>query len=200
MSKPPTSKALNKSPWQTRSRSKIYENPWISISEHQVIDPSGMPGIYGIVHMKNYAIGIIPVDERGNTWLVGQYRYALDQYSWEIPMGGSPIDQSPLEGAKRELKEETGITANRWELLMELHTSNSVTNEYAQVYVATELQFGETAHEPTEQLKIHKLPLAEAVKMAQTGEITDAISVAALLRIDVMNSSCELRLRVEVTN
>lgn len=187
MSKPPNNKELNRSPWQTQSRSKIYENPWISVSEHQVIDPSGKPGIYGLVHMKNYAIGIIPVDEEGNTWLVGQYRYALGQYSWEIPMGGSHVGQPPLEGAKRELKEETGITASDWQLLMELHTSNSVTDEYAQVYVATNLQFGETNHESTEQLKIHKLPLAEAIEMAQTGEITDAISVAALLRIKVEN-------------
>jgi len=188
MSKPPSSKKLDQSPWQTKTESKIYENPWISLSEHQVIDPSGNPGIYGLVHMKNYAIGIIPVDDQGNTWLVGQYRYALDQYFWEIPMGGSPVNLPPLEGAKRELKEETGITANHWDLLMELHTSNSVTDEYAQVYVATGLEYGETQHDSTEQLTIHKLPLDEAIEMAMTGEITDAVSVAGLLRMKLRNS------------
>lgn len=188
MSKPPSYKELNKSPWQTKTKSQIYENPWISLSEHQVIDPSGNPGIYGLVHMKNYAIGIIPIDDQGNTWLVGQYRYALDQYFWEIPMGGSPVGLPPIEGAQRELKEETGITAKHWELLMELHTSNSVIDEYAQVYVAKDLEFGETEHESTEQLKIHKLPLEEAIEMAMTGEITDAISVAGLLRMKLRNS------------
>ncbi|MBV1914444.1 MAG: NUDIX hydrolase [Pseudomonadales bacterium] len=183
MSKPPNNKALNESPWRTQSTSQVYDNPWISVSEHQVTDPSGNPGIYGLVHMKNSAVGIIPIDDQGNTWLVGQYRYALDQYSWEIPMGGSPVGQAPLEGAKRELKEETGITAKHWQLLMELHTSNSVTDECARVYVATDLQFGETNHESTEQLRLHKLPLSEAIEMAMTGEITDAISVAGLLRV-----------------
>ncbi len=187
MSNPPSNKMLNVSPWRTQSTSQVYDNPWISVSEHQVTDPSGNPGIYGLVHMKNNAVGIIPIDDQGNTWLVGQYRYALSQYSWEIPMGGSPVGQVPLDGAKRELKEETGITANHWQLLMELHTSNSVTDEYAQVYIAKELQFGETDHKSTEQLRLHKLPLVEAIEMAMNGEITDAISVAGLLRVKLEN-------------
>ncbi|MBL4583263.1 MAG: NUDIX hydrolase [Pseudomonadales bacterium] len=186
MSKLPQDSSQQVSPWRTLSKTKIYDNPWISVTEHQVTDPSGNPGIYGLVHMKNYAIGIIPIDDQGNTWLIGQYRYALGKYFWEIPMGGSPVGESPLNGAKRELKEEAGITANHWELLMELHTSNSVTDEYAQVFVAKDLQFCETNHESTEQLKVYKLPLAEAIEMAMEGGITDAISVAALLRVKLM--------------
>lgn len=173
----------NSSPWQTISSETKYNNPWIEVVEDQVINPGGGEGIYGKVHFKNKAMGIIPIDEEGNTWLVGQHRYTLDEFSWEIPEGGSPIGEDILEAAKRELKEETGLEANHWELFMTLHTSNSVTDEVAHVYLAKDLKHGSANLEESEaDLKVKKLPLKEAIQMALEGKITDSISVAGLLK------------------
>lgn len=173
-------------PWKTHSSKTIYENPWIILSEHDVTNPGGGKSIYGKVHYKNYALGIIPLDEQQNTWLVGQYRYTLDEYSWEIPMGGGPLNIDRLESAKRELKEETGLTAGNWQEILKIHTSNSVTDEIGYAYLAQELVAGETAFEETEQLEIKKLPFFEAVQMCDDGRITDSLSVAAIYRLDRM--------------
>lgn len=170
-------------PWKLQSSKKIYDNPWLSLDEDEVINPGGGISHYGKIHFKNLAIGIIPLDENNNTWLVGQYRYVPDCYSWEIPMGGGPLDIDPLESAKRELKEETGLTASRWRELMPLHTSNSVTDERGIVYVARGLTEGKTEFGETEDLQIIKLSLKEAVQHVMDGEITDAISVAGLLKL-----------------
>lgn len=170
-------------PWQKKSSRKIFENPWLSLYEDNVINPGGGISHYGKIKFKNLAIGIIPLDENNNTWLVGQYRYVPDCYSWEIPMGGGPLNIDPLESAKRELKEETGLIAGDWQELMKLHTSNSVTDERALIYVAKELTLGETEFEETEELLIQKLPLDEAIARVLSGEITDAVSVAGLLKL-----------------
>lgn len=170
-------------PWQTRTRKEIYNNPWIIVHEDQVVNPRGGEGIYGWVQFKNKAIGIVPVDEALNTWLVGQYRYTLEEYSWEIPMGGGPNEQDPLASAQRELKEETGLTAQRWQNIMRIHTSNSVTDEEGFVFLAQELTAGETEFDDTEDLRIRKLPLSEALAMVLSGQITDAISISGLLRV-----------------
>ena len=172
----------DKNPWTTLEVKEIYQNPWIKVEHHDVLNPSGKPGIYGVVHFKNKAIGIIPVDEELNTWLVGQYRYSLNEYSWEIPMGGGPNAIDVLESAKRELKEETGMTANNWEMIARIHTSNSVTDEEGYVYLATGLEQGETEFDETEQLAIKKVSLKEAVEMCMDNRITDAISVGGLLK------------------
>lgn len=169
--------------WQRLKRRTVYENPWIKLTHDDVITPAGTEGIYGVVHFKNQAVGVVPIDGEGYTWLVGQSRYALGEYSWEIPEGGVPYNEEPLSGAMRELKEETGLTAQSWELLLKLHTSNSVCNECAYVYVARDLSFGSQALESTEDITLKRVTLAQAVKMVYQGEITDAISVAALLRV-----------------
>lgn len=171
-------------PWQTISTAVKYQNPWISVREDQVLNPGGGPGIYGVVSMKNKALGIIPVDADGNTWLVGQYRYPLNEYSWEIPMGGGLIERDILESAQRELKEETGLTAARWTRIARLHTSNSVTDEEGFVYLAEDLTQGDLEPEETEDLRLWKLPLAEAVRMVMDDRITDGISVAGLLKAE----------------
>lgn len=171
-------------PWKTLSRKKIYENPWISAEEHDILNPAGNPGIYGKVHFKNKALGIIPIDQFGNTWLVGQYRYTLNEYSWEIPMGGGPIGQDILESAQRELKEETGLTAKKWTEVLRIHTSNSVTDEEGFVFLAEDLKEGEPEFEETEVIKIHKLPFEEAVQWVMEGKITDGISIAGILKVD----------------
>lgn len=169
--------------WNKIYTKQMYDNPWIRVSEDMVVNPSNKPGIYGTIHFKNLAIGIIPIDAEGNTYLVGQYRYPLDIYSWEIPMGGGNRANDPLESAKRELQEETGFTANKWTEIATIHTSNSVTDEHGIVYIAEELEAGETNFDETEDLQIKKVTLAEAIDMVMSDEITDSISMIGLLKV-----------------
>lgn len=172
---------MNKNPWITHSSETMYDNPWIEVTEHEVTNPGGGKSLYGKVHFKNRAIGILALDEEQNTWLVGQWRYPLGEYSWELPMGGGPLDEDKLASAKKELKEETGIMARHWQQIIKIHLSNSVSDEEGYGYLATGLTFGETAFEETEDLEIRKLPLAEAVRMCLDGRITDSLSVATIL-------------------
>jgi 8-oxo-dGTP pyrophosphatase MutT (NUDIX family) len=175
-----------KNPWQTNSVTVAYENPWIQVTHREVVNPSGNPGIYGVVHFKNLAIAIVPIDDEGYTWLVGQYRYTLDRYSWEVPEGGGKHDISPLLSAQRELLEETGITAQTWIEVGELHTSNSVTDERGLIFVAKDLSFGTPRPEDTEQLELKRLPFEEAVDMVLKGEITDALAMVSILKVKLL--------------
>lgn len=171
-------------PWKKLSARPVYDNPWINVEEHQVLNPAGKPGIYGRVHFKNKAIGIIPINENNETWLVGQYRYTLDVWSWEIPEGGGALDTDPLISAKRELKEETGLEASKWTRLGRAHLSNSVSDEEGILFVAENLTQGKFAREETEaDMKIKKIHLKDAVDMVVKGEITDSLSVIGLLMI-----------------
>ncbi len=172
--------------WQTLSVEEVYDNPWITLTHRRVIAPTGKPGIYGKVHFKTTAIGVVPIDAEGYTWLVGQYRYALDQYHWEIPEGGAPHGESALAAAQRELREETGISARRWTSLLQLHTSNSVTDELAHTFVAQDLSFGETEPDDTEVLQLMRLPLEDAIDMAMDGTITDSLALASLLKVRLL--------------
>lgn len=179
-------------PWQTLESELKYDNNWISVTEHQVINPSGGKGIYGEVHFKNIAIGILPLDENYNTWLVGQYRYPLKAYSWEIPEGGGPLGKEPLDGAKRELLEETGMSAKNWQEIQRMHLSNSVSDELSIIYIATDLIQGIAMPEETEQLVVKKLPFEEAYQMVLNEKITDSMSVAAILKAKLMVITGEL--------
>jgi 8-oxo-dGTP pyrophosphatase MutT (NUDIX family) len=171
--------------WKTLDSKRIYDSPWITVFEDNVINPKGGRNIYGHVHFKSKAIAIVPLDDEGNTWIVGQDRYTTKEYTWEVPMGGSDPGEEPIDTARRELKEETGLTAATLTAIMRLHTSNSITDEEGFVFVARDLEVGETNFDDMEDLAIRKLPLTEAIDMVVRGEITDAISVAALLRIAV---------------
>ncbi len=173
-------------PWAITGQKDIYDNPWLNLTEYQVINPSGNPGIYGKVHFKNFAIGIVPLDDEMNTYLVGQYRFPLNEYSWEIPEGGGPLGLDPLDSAKRELLEETGLKAGSWIEIQRLHLSNSVTDELSIIYLARELQQFEPEPEDTEQLIIKKVPFETACKMVLGGKITDAITVAAILKTKIL--------------
>ncbi len=175
-----------KNPWKTLSANTVYDNPWISLSHREVLTPAQTPGIYGVVHFKNLAIGIVPIDQDGNTWLVGQFRYTLNEYSWEIPEGGCPLGTEPLATAIRELIEETGIRAKKWDKIMDFHTSNSVTDEAGIAYIAQDLSFGESEPEETEELIVRKMPLAEAFSWVAAGKITDALSIMALQKVEIM--------------
>lgn len=175
-----------KNPWKTLESDLKYDNNWISVTEHQVINPSGGEGIYGEVHFKNLAIGILPLDDDYNTWLVGQYRFPLKAYSWEIPEGGGPLGEDPLESARRELLEETGMSASNWKEIQRMHLSNSVSDELSIIYVATGLIQGIAMPEETEELLVKKVPFDEAFEMVMKNEITDSMSVAAILKAKLM--------------
>jgi ADP-ribose pyrophosphatase len=175
-----------KNPWQTLKSEVKFETAWIKVTKHDVLNPAGKPGIYGSVSFKNLAIGILPLDKDLNTWLVGQWRYPLNKYSWEIIEGGGPLDIEPVESAKRELKEEAGIIANKYTLLCNMHTSNSVTDEYCYIYLAQELELDTAEPEETEDLQIKKVPFQKAYEMVMNGEITDSLSMVGILKAKIL--------------
>ncbi len=176
----------HKNPWKTLSIKEVYDNPWINITHRDVLNPAGQNGIYGKVHFKNIAVGVLPLDEENNTWLVGQYRYTLEKYTWEIPEGGCIESIEPLQAAKNELQEETGIIANQWTKILDIHTSNSVTDEYGICYLAQGLTFGNSSPEPCEELVVKKLRFEEAFKMVMSGEITDSLSIATIMKVKLL--------------
>ncbi len=152
--------------------------------EHQVINPAGGKGIYGKVHFKNIAIGIIPLDKKLNTWLVGQHRYTLDEWSWEIPEGGGLMGKNILQSARRELKEETGLTAKKWTQIIKTHLSNSVSDEVGYIFLARDLVEGPSRQEATEaDMKVWNLPFKQALTMVESGKITDGLSVMGILKV-----------------
>jgi 8-oxo-dGTP pyrophosphatase MutT (NUDIX family) len=178
-------KNVARNPWTKISSEVKYENPWIKIIEDKVKNPSGNDGIYGVVHFKTNAIAIIPLDENNYTWLVGQYRYPLDSYEWEVVEGGCPEGTSPLETAKRELMEEVGLQAESFELILEMQLSNSTTDEISYTYIARGLKFVGAHPEEDEQLIIKKLSFEEVYQMVLRGEIRDSLSVASILKTKV---------------
>lgn len=169
-------------PWTRRARRVAYENPWITIWHDEVTRPDGEPGIYGVVHFENLAVGVLALDAAGRVPLVGQHRYALDRYSWEIPEGGVPAGESALDGARRELREETGVEAAHWIELLRCDLSNSVSDEEAVLFLATGLTHGEAAPDGTESLAVRWVPFDEVLAMTLDGRITDAMTILAIHR------------------
>lgn len=178
-------------PWTLLSSEEKYDNPWIRVTEHQVLNPKGSEGIYGVVHFKNLAIGVVPYAD-GMIWLVGQFRFALDCYSWEIPEGGGPHAENPLDAAKRELQEETGLKAEKYEIIVEMDVSNSVSDEKAIVYLAQGLSQGKSNPEDTEELAIRKVSLEDAFAEVEAGEIRDSLTVAAIYKMMLLKAHGKL--------
>ena len=170
-------------PWKTLETKEVYDNPWLKITQSDVLNPSGNPGIYGVVHFKNLAIGIVPLDEDGNTWIVGQYRYPLNEYSWEIPEGGGKIGVDPLISAQRELSEETGIVANKWTKIQEFNTSNSCTDEHSILYLAHDLTFHQAHPDEDELLQIKKINICDLYQKVITSQIKDSLTVVAVYKV-----------------
>ena len=168
-------------PWRITSRKIAFDNPWISVADHGVLHPDGTPGEYGVVNFKNFAIGVLPMDEEGFVWLVGQHRFPLDRYSWELPEGGGPIETAPLTSAKRELLEETGLTAQSWAELSQFDISNSVSDERAICYLAWDIAEGAAAPEASEALTIKRVSFKALLEMVINGEITDSLTIVMTL-------------------
>jgi 8-oxo-dGTP pyrophosphatase MutT (NUDIX family) len=181
-------------PWITHHSTEVFDNPYVKLIRNEVTRPSGNPGLYTVVHFKRAAVAIIPVDDEGCTWLVGQYRYAHNRYEWEVPEGGADLDESPEACAHRELREEAGLLATTLTPILEMQLSNSVTDEISHTFVATGLSHTQAEPEETEDLTIHRLPLHEAFSMVLQGEIRDALSVASLLKLKYLLESGTLTL------
>lgn len=173
-------------PWRCKTVETRYDNRWIRVDHHDVVTPAGTDGIYGVVHFKNVAVGVIPLDEALGTWLVGQHRYPHGRYSWEIPEGGGPLDEAPLAAAQRELREEVGIQAQRWDPILEMDLSNSVTDERGIVYLARGLTFCDAHPEDTERLQVRRLPFEQLYREVAAGLHRDSLTVAAVLKLRLM--------------
>jgi ADP-ribose pyrophosphatase len=174
---------LANNPWKTLSSSRIYQNPWFGVREDQVIRPDGLPGTYSVVSAARTATGILPLWPDGSLTLVGQYRYAIGEYSWEIPEGGGNLTDDPESIARRELLEETGIQAESWEYMGRIHTSNCFVNELCHLFLARQLTAGTPLPDAVEVLSVRRESFATVVDMALDGRITDSISVAAVFRL-----------------
>ena len=175
-----------RNPWTTRTVQTRYENAWIRVDHHDVLTPAGTDGIYGVVNFKNVAVGVVPLDDEGCTWVVGQYRFPTGRYSWEIPEGGAPLDDSPLASGQRELREEAGLVARRWDKILELDLSNSVTNERGVIFVARELTLHQAEPEDTEELALRRIPFEQLYAEVRDGKHRDSLTVAAVLRVRLM--------------
>ena len=175
-----------KNPWTVLEKKLVYESPWISVSHHDVLNPAGNLGTYSVVHFKNLAIGVLPLDENFNTWIVGQYRYPHEEFTWEIPEGGGKINVDPVESAKRELEEECGIIAKKFTFIQQMQLSNSATDEVAYIYLAQDLHFTKSAPDENEELYVKKIPFEDLYQLVLNGKVTDSLTVVAVLKTKLM--------------
>lgn len=169
-------------PWIVKSTSEVFANGWLTLNEHQVTHPDGSPGTYTVVRFRRLAVGVLPIDANGDVHLVGQWRFPLKRYSWEMPEGGGEPREDALECAKRELAEETGLSAADWRPILEMDLSNSLTDERAEIFLATGLSPGAAAPEPTEVLRHRRAHFTEVLARVADGRIRDSMTVAAVLR------------------
>lgn len=175
--------SAGRNPWKTLGSRPIYATPWFSVRRDDVVRPDGAPGTYSVVTAERLAIGVVPLWDDGTVTLVGQWRYPLEAYSWELPEGGGALGSDPLEAARAELREEAGIEARSWESLGRCHTSNCWTDEVGHLFVARDLVQGVPQPGGDEEIAVRRVPLDEALAMAEDGRITDALSIVALFRL-----------------
>jgi 8-oxo-dGTP pyrophosphatase MutT (NUDIX family) len=182
----------SRNPWTTLAVRVAYSNPWITVEHRDVVDPSGKNGVYGVVRPNNLALGVLPIFDNGDTLLVGQFRYAQERYSWEMPEGGGSKNSDPLESIQRELAEETGYRAGSWLEVQRTALSNSVSDEEATTWVAWDLEEGEAEPETTEELALWRLPFATVVTLVENGTIFDAMTVSTVLAVEIRRMRADL--------
>ncbi len=177
---------MTKNPWKTISSRTVYSNPWITVREDSVLNPNGNPGIYGVVQSR-IATGVVALTELNEVYLIGQYRYPTEMYSWEIPEGGAEVGEDPLSAIQRELREEAGVIASEWMPLgSEMHLSNCHSSERAFLYIARNLTVVAQEPDDTEVLAVKKVPFKEVLQMVDEGTIVDAMTIIAILRAQRM--------------
>lgn len=181
-----TDTPTRRGPWIVNASRTVYDNPWIQVTEHDVTDPGGNPGLYGVCGVKSVAVGIVPVDAEGHVWLVGQHRFPRDYYSWELPEGGGGRSVPPIDSARRELKEETGLTAATWLEILQTDFTNAISDEIGFGYLAWDLTVGTPDPDPDEKIEIRRLPFAQVLEMVLDGEIRDGFSQNMLMKVDLM--------------
>lgn len=186
MSEKPSWLKAHGTPWGVTRETVVYDNPWITLTEYDAVAPTGRPALYGKVTFKNRAIGVVPLHADGTVTLVGQNRFPHANYSWEIPEGGAPLAEDPLDGARRELAEEVGLQAADWRPILTMELSNSITDEICHGYLALDLTPTPMAPDETEDLAIARVPFAEALDAAVSGHMPDSLTVALLLRVHHM--------------
>jgi 8-oxo-dGTP pyrophosphatase MutT (NUDIX family) len=168
-------------PWRVHGARLVYENPWLRIIDHKITHPDGSPGQYGVVRYKNKSVGVLPIDDEGRVRLIGQHRFPFDHYSWELPEGGCPPTEEPLQAARRELEEEADLKAASWLPLVEAELSNSISDEVAICYLAFDLSEGKADPEPSEVLKLRTVTFRELLDEVLSGQIRDSLTVMMAL-------------------
>ncbi|MBV9759013.1 MAG: NUDIX hydrolase [Acidobacteriaceae bacterium] len=178
----------HRNPWKTISSRRAYENAWIRVREDQVIRPDGAPGIYGVVEIRP-SVAIVAIDDLDRVSLVGQWRYSVNRYSWEVPRGGShPGETDMLEVARRELAEEAGVIAAQWRELGCVDVCNGVADDVQTLFLATGLAATDMCLDPEEEIVVEWRPFEEAVEMALDGRITEVCSIAAILKVSMLRN------------
>ena len=173
-------------PWTRFEQKRLFENAWFTLESQDCLTPGGTPATYSWMHFKNRAVGVIPLHDDGTITLVGQYRYPLEQYSWELPEGGCPEGRALIDAARMELSEETGLSAETMEPFLKFHTSNSITDEYGELFLATGLTQGEAHPEDSEELRIRRVSLETLLDEIESGKITDAITIMGAQKLALM--------------
>ncbi len=179
-------------PWTVRSHARGHDNPWFAVDSYDAVAPTGAPARYYALHYKNWAVGVVPLHEDGSITLIGQWRFPFGGYSWELPEGGQPVAQDPLDGGKRELAEEAGLKAERWRLILTMQLSNASSDELALLYLATGLSEVPAQPDATEALAVVRRPFREVLEAVVAGRIQDSLTVAALLRLHHMAGAGEI--------